>query len=71
MKYIAVFAGNHYQFDSWVHDNPLPDDKQYIYVDRPEKAMTYRFERYELVGTYWERKDFRELQQEVEERMTP
>lgn len=66
-KPIAVFAGNYQQFCEFKIRHEKPE--LLIYIDRPEKALGYKFGEFTVVGTFWERNDALKLFEFIEYRI--
>ncbi len=66
---VAILAGNNTQFLEFMRQPEIGEPVEYIYVDRMEKAVGYRFNDYKIVGTFWERKDAGKLEEEVKTRI--
>ena len=68
-EFIAVLAGNFRQFNEFIRQPEVGEHCEYVYIDRPEKAYGYRFFDYKIIGTFWDRKDARELEEIVKGRI--
>jgi len=63
---IAVLAGNKREFDNFMRQPAMGDtteDCEYIYIDRVEKAMGYRFDDYKRIGNYYTNPQHYELEE--------
>lgn len=67
-KYIGVLAGNVMEFKDYVSQLSLNNlsSKTLVYIDRPQKLYGNRFDKIEVIGTFWHRKDAGGLYEEVE-----
>ena len=57
---IAVVAGTYYQYQDFIRENNL-NTKEYFYVSSFEKILGMRKLKYILYGTYYQRKDFDQI----------
>lgn len=63
MRYIAIFAYNHGQFDEYVL-NRQSNDTNYIFISRPEKMLGTCFDGHEVIGNFWDREGASDLYDE-------
>lgn len=61
MKKILVLAGNYQEFMHHFGRSPNEGGSEYIYADRPDRIRGVKAEKIEVVGTFWERKDARDM----------
>ena len=71
---IAVIARTFMQFREYVAYMRAPDrcsEVEYIYADSPHHVRGKRFSGVVLVGDYWKRPDWHEIEDEVKTRLLP
>lgn len=63
---VAVIAGNYRQFTGWCRDQGIhPHSPQVIYAASPSRLRGYSDLKVERVGTWHERDDLREIEEEL------
>jgi hypothetical protein len=66
-KRIAILAGSHSQFMdySWASK----DNEEFVYVDSPHRAFGTNFDGYQVIGSFYDKKDAFELERIVKSRI--
>lgn len=70
---VAILAGNAEQAKAFLEQKELwkneEEPTEYVYIDRPDKAIGYRFFDYKIIGTFWDREDASKLEEIVKSRI--
>lgn len=78
MTYIAILARNAEQFKHFLYNQKIDadggyigfkDDVTYVYTHHLHSILGYHFDSMEIIGTFWERKDARDIEENVKRRI--
>ncbi len=58
---VPVLAGTNFQYQQWLRKQPRSPETNYRYACSPQAFCGTRFEKYIVVGTFWNRPDAREI----------